>query len=121
MRAHFVEPHEALALLLGVVEGEAVQEGPDELAGDPRQRELEGGVLIHRMVPSPVGQRPDAPPLAIRDLVGTDDARRVAGAGRRDRVVVGSIEPVAKLDLGSVIDQGHPPTPSRIRNSRLDD
>ncbi len=101
----FVEAHVALALLLGVVEREGVQEAPHELARDSRERELEGGVLIDGVVTALEGERADVAALAIGDLVDFDDARRVAGAGGRDRVVVGTLEPVAQPDLGTAVDQ----------------
>ena len=107
VRRHLVEAHVALALLLGVVEREAVQEGPDQLARDPGERELEGRVLEHRVVTALEGERADAAALALGDLVRLDHARRVAGARRGDRVVVGTIEPVAQADLGSAVDDGH--------------
>jgi len=98
-----VEPHVALALLLGVVEGKAVQERPHQLPRDARDRELEGGVLEDRVMATIEGQRADAAALPLGDLVGVDDAGRIARAGRGDRVVVGSIRRAAQADLGSAI------------------
>ena len=107
VRRHLVEADVALALLLRVVEREAVQERPDELTRNPGERELEGRVLEHGVVAALEGEGADAAPLALGDLVRLDHARRVAGARRGDRVVVGTIEPVAQTDLGSAVDDGH--------------
>src|SRR5260370_21097259 len=41
-----VEADVALALLLGIVEGMRVEKGPNELAGDIFEAELEMGVLV---------------------------------------------------------------------------
>ena len=69
MRARLVESHVALALLLGVVERERVQEAPDELARDAGERELEGGVLVDGVVAALEGERTDVAALAIGDFV----------------------------------------------------
>jgi hypothetical protein len=90
-----VEPDVALALLLAVVVGEGVQEAPDELAGDARERELEGGVLEDGVVAALEGERSDPLALTGRDLVRIDDARRLTGARGGDRAVVRPIGPVA--------------------------
>jgi hypothetical protein len=103
---HLVEPDVALALLLGVVEGEAVQEAPDQLPRDPRERELEGRMLVHRMVSTLVGQRSDVPALTLRDLLGVDHTGRVARARRCDGIIVRPFEPVAEPDLRARVEDG---------------
>ena len=55
----------------------------------------------------------------VRHLGGLDDPRRVAGARRGNRVVVGTIEPVAQADLGSAVDDGHARSSGRSRLGRI--
>jgi hypothetical protein len=80
-----------------------VKEAPHELARDSGEGELEGGVLVHRVVSTLVGEGTDPAALASGDLVRTDDPGRVAGAGGGDGVVVGDVEPVAQANLRTLV------------------
>ena len=77
MRLGARQHHVALALLLGVIERMTMQKGPDELARYALERELEGGVLVHRVVTGLEGERADAAALPRRDLGRLDHPFRV--------------------------------------------
>ena len=87
-----VEPHVALALLLGVVEGMRVQKRPDELAADVFEAEFEMRVLIDGVMAAEKGGRADVHALLFGDFLGIDQARRVAGARRGDGGIEGMRE-----------------------------
>ena len=70
-----IQPHVALALLLGIVERMGVQERPHELAADVFQAELEMGVLENRVMAAEVGGRADIHPLLLGDFFGADQPR----------------------------------------------
>jgi hypothetical protein len=86
---HLVEPDEALARLLGVVERVGVEEGPHELPADVLEAELEVGVLVDGMVPGVEGEGTDGIALAGRHLLRPDHAGGVARPRRGDCAVVG--------------------------------
>ena len=102
--ARLVEHDVALALLLRVVERKRVQERPDQLAGDARERELEGCVLEHRMVSTVEGEGADPAALALGHLLGADDPIGVAGPRSGDRAVVGALGRGPQADLGARVD-----------------
>ena len=60
---------------------------PDQLTRDVLEAEFEVRVLIDRVVPGIEGERADRVALAVGDLGGRDDARRVARARRRNGAV----------------------------------
>ena len=97
---HLVEAHEALGRLLGVVEGMRVQERPDELPAHVLEAELEVRVLVDRVVAPLEGEGADGLALGGGDLVGLDDAGRVAGASSRDGPCVGLAAGAPEGDLG---------------------
>ena len=114
--------HVALAHLLRVVEGMAVEEGPQELPGDAPQRELEVRVLEGRVMPGVEDGLRDPIPHPIALLRGflfqtrvsgnvfreDDAAGRVARTGGRDGVLVGPLEGVYQPYVGSRVDEfGH--------------
>src|SRR5579863_2912452 len=84
-----VEAHVTLALLLGVVERMRVEKRPDELAADVFEAELEVRMLIDGVMAAVIGGRTDRHALLVGDLLGTDQARRIASARGRDRGVKG--------------------------------
>ena len=90
----------ALALLLGIVEGVSVEEGPDELAADILEAEFEMGVLIDGVVAAVESGGADVEALLVGDFFGDDETRGVAGAGGGDGGVVGMREGVAEGDAG---------------------
>ena len=83
VRLRAVEPHVPLALLLGVIEGMRVQEGPHELPAHVFQAKFEVRVLIDRVMPAEVRSRADHHPLLFGDFLGTNEPRRIARARRR--------------------------------------
>ena len=103
MRLYGIEPHIALALLLTVVEGKGVQEAPDHLTREAGERELEGRMLVHRVVAAKEREGANALALFFGDFLCVDDAGRVAGAGGGDRVIVGAVEPVPQSNFQSTV------------------
>ena len=95
-----VEADVALALLLGIVEGMRVEEGPDELAADVFKAEFEVGVLVDGVMAAVERGGADVEALLVGDFFGDDEARGVTGAGGGDRGVVGMRESVAESDSG---------------------
>ena len=95
-----VEADVALALLLGIVEGMRVEEGPDELAADVFEAEFEMGVLVDGVMAAVERGGADVQALLVGDLFGADEARGVAGAGGGDGGVEGIGEVVAESDAG---------------------
>ena len=93
-----VEPHVALALLLGIIKRMRVQERPDELAADVFEAELKMRVLVDGVVAGVESRRADGGALLLGDFVGRDQARRVAGARRGDGRVVRMREGIAQRD-----------------------
>ena len=91
-----IEADVALALLLGIVKGMSVEEGPDELAADVFEAEFEMGVLVDGVVAAIEGGGADVEALLVGDFFGDDEARGVAGARGGDGGIVGMCEGVAK-------------------------
>src|SRR5712692_6324285 len=95
-----VEADVALALLLGIVEGMGVEEGPDELAGDVFEAEFEMGVLVNGVMAAVERGGADVEALLIGDFFWADKSRRVAGAGGGDGGIVRMGPGVAEGDAG---------------------
>ncbi len=95
-----VQADVALALLLGIVEGMGVEEGPDELAGNVFQAELEMGVLVDGVMAAVEGGRADVEALLVGDFFGADETWGVASAGGGDSGIVGMGPGVAEGDAG---------------------
>ncbi len=91
-----IEADVALALLLGIVEGVGVEEGPDELAADIFQAEFEMGVLIDSVMAAVESGGTDVETLLVGDFFGDDEARGVTGARGGDGGIVGMRESVAE-------------------------
>ena len=107
MRA--VEADVALALLLGIVEGVRVEEGPDELAADVFEAEFEMGVLVDGVMAAVEGGGADVQALFVGDFFGDDQTRGVAGASRCDSGIVGMREGVAEGDArGGAVSTSSP-------------
>ena len=98
MRA--VEADVTLALLLGIVEGMGVEEGPDELAADIFEAEFEMGMLVDGVMAAVERGGADVEALLFGDFFGNDEARGVAGARGGDGGIVGMREGVAEGDAG---------------------
>ncbi len=96
MRA--VEADVALALLLGIVKGMRMEEGPDELAADIFEAEFEMGVLVDGVMAAVERGGTDVEALLVGDFFGADEARRVASAGGGDGGIEGMSESVAESD-----------------------
>ena len=64
-----IEPHVALALLLGIVERMRVKKGPDELAADVFQAEFEMRVLEDGVMAAVKGGGTDVEALLVGDFV----------------------------------------------------
>src|SRR4029077_16957083 len=79
----------ALALLLRIIEGMRVEEGPDELARDILEAELEMGVLVNGVMAAVEGCGADVEALLVGNFFRTDEARSVAGARGGDGGVEG--------------------------------
>src|SRR5258706_9641801 len=84
-----VEADVALTLLLGIVKGMRVEEGPDELAGDIFEAELEMGVLENGVMSAVEGGGADVEALLVGDFFRADETRGVAGAGGGDGGIEG--------------------------------
>jgi hypothetical protein len=95
-----IQANVALALLLGIVEGMSVEEGPDELAADIFQAEFEMGVLVDGVVAAVESGGSDVEALLVGDFFGDDQARGVAGTRGGYGGVVGMREGVAEGDSG---------------------
>jgi hypothetical protein len=67
-----VEADVALALLLGIVEGMGVEEGPDELAADVFEAEFEMGVLVDGVMAAVERGGADVEALLVGDFFGAD-------------------------------------------------
>lgn len=93
-----IEANVALALLLGIVERMGVQKGPDELAADVFEAELEMGVLVDGVMAAIESGGADVEALLVSDFFGDDEARGVASAGGGDGGIVRMREGVAKSD-----------------------
>ena len=90
----------ALALLLGIVEGVGVEEGPDELAADVFEAEFEMGVLVDGVMAAVESGGSDVEALLVGDFFGDDQARGVTCACGGDGGIVGMREGVAERDSG---------------------
>ena len=86
-RARLLQLDVALAGLLRVVERVRVEERPHEMARDVLESELEVRVLIDGVVAGVEGERADGVALLLGDLVGADDAGRIAGTRGGNRTV----------------------------------
>lgn len=95
-----IEPDVALALLLGIVEGVGVEEGPDELTAYVFEAEFEMGVLVDGVMATIESGGADVEALFVGDFFGDDQARGVARAGGGDGGIVGMREGVAEGDPG---------------------
>lgn len=91
-----IETDVALALLLGIVEGVGVEEGPYELAADIFEAEFEMGVLVDGVMAAVESGGADVEALLFGDFFGDDESRGVASAGGGDGGVIGVREGVAK-------------------------
>ena len=98
VRLRAVEAYVALALLLGIVEGMRVEEGPDELTGNVFQAEFKMGVLVDGVMTAVEGGGADVEALLVSDFFGADQAGSVAGAGGGDGGVKGMGPGVAEGD-----------------------
>jgi hypothetical protein len=88
----------ALALLLGIVEGMGVKKGPDELAADIFQAELESGVLKDGVMAAVEGGGADVEALLVGDFFGGNEMVGVAGAGGGDGGVKWMSEGISESD-----------------------
>ena len=93
-----IEPDVALALLFGVVEGMSVEEGPNELATDVFEAELEMGVLVDGVVSAMKSGCANVEALLVCDLFGSDETGRITGAGGGDGGIERMKEGVAEGD-----------------------
>ena len=91
-----VEADVALALLLGIVEGVGVEEGPDELAADVLEAELEMRVLVNGVMAGVEGGGADVEALLVGDFVGADQPGGIAGARRGNGRIEGMRKRVAQ-------------------------
>ncbi len=96
MRA--VQAHVALALLLGIVKGMRVEEGPDELAADVFEAEFEMSVLVDGVMAAVESGGANVEALLVGDFFGADEAGRVTGAGGGNCGIERMREGVAKGD-----------------------
>ena len=93
-----IESHVPLALLLGVVERMRVQKGPDKLPAHIFKAEFKMSVLVDGVMAAVKRGCPDLHALLVGNFLGTDQARRVAGARRGDGRIVGMSETIAQRD-----------------------
>jgi hypothetical protein len=77
-----------------------VKKCPDELAGNIFETELEGCVLLDRVMSCVKGERPNRVALLVGDLVRADHARRIAGTSGGDRSIERYSRRVAKSNSG---------------------
>ena len=91
-----VQPHVALALLLGIVKRVRVEKRPDELPAHIFESEFEMRVLVNGVMPAKVGSRTDRHALLIGDFLGNYQVRRVARPRRRNRRIERVRERVAQ-------------------------
>ena len=103
IRLRAVQPHIALALLLGIVERMRVQEGPDKLPAHVFEPEFEVRVLVNGMMPAEIRSRADRHALLFGDFLGADQARRIAGARRRDRRIERMREELRNVTRGAAV------------------
>jgi hypothetical protein len=93
-------------LLLGIVEGVGVEEGPDKLAADVFEAEFERGVLEDGVVAAVEGGGADVEALLVGDFFGSDEMVGVAGAGGGDGGVKRMREGVAESDAERILLAG---------------
>jgi len=93
-----IEADVALALLLGIVEGMSVEEGPDKLAADIFEAEFEMGVLVDGVMAAVERGGADVETLLVGDFFGDDESRGVASAGGGDGGIVRMGEGIAEGD-----------------------
>ena len=96
VRLRKIEPHVALALLFGVVKRMRVQVGPHELPADILEPKFEMCVLINGVVPAEIRARTNRHALLFRDLIGTDQPRRIARARRSHRRIEWMVKRIAE-------------------------
>ncbi len=96
VRLRAVQPHVALALLLGIVKGMRVQKRPDELPAHILEPEFEVRVLVDGVMPAEIRSRADRHALLLGDFLGNHQMRRIAGARRRNRRIKRVREGVAQ-------------------------
>ena len=93
-----IEADVTLALLLRIVKGMRVKEGPDELAADVFQAEFEVGVLENGMMAAEKSGGADVETLLFGDFFWSDETRGVASARGGDCGIEGMCEGVAESD-----------------------
>lgn len=69
-----IEADVALALLLGIVKGMRVEEGPDELAADVFEAEFEMGVLVDGVMAAVESGGANVQALLVSDFFGADES-----------------------------------------------
>jgi len=79
-----VHSNVTLTLLFGVVKGVGMEKGPDKLAADVFQAELEMGMLVDGVMPAVEGSGANIESLLFGDFFRTDEAVGIARTGRRD-------------------------------------
>ena len=98
VRQRAIQPHVALALLLGIVERMRVQKRPDELPAHVFEAKFEMRVLVDGVMPAVKRGRADGHALLVGDFLGNDQMRRVAGARRGNGRIERMRERVAQRD-----------------------
>src|SRR5947207_3003790 len=93
-----VQADVALALLLGIVKRMRVKERPDELAADVFETEFEMRMLVNRVVSAIERCGADVEALLVRNFLGVDEARRIAGARGGDGGIEGMRKGIPESD-----------------------
>ncbi len=96
VRLRAIQPHVALALLLGIVKRMRVEKRPDELPAHIFEPEFEVRVLVNGVMPAEIRSRADGHALLFGDFLGNHQMRRIAGARRRNRGIERVRERVAQ-------------------------
>ncbi len=93
-----IEADVTLALLLGIVKGMRVKEGPDELAADVFEAKFEMGVLVDGVMAAVEGGCANVEALLVGDFFRADKAGRIAGARRGNGGIERMSEGIAESD-----------------------
>ena len=93
-----VQANVALALLLGIVKGMRVEEGPDELAADVFEAKFEMGVLVDGVMAAVEGGCANVEALLVGDFFRADEAGRIAAARRGNGGIERMSEGIAESD-----------------------
>ncbi len=93
-----IQPHVALALLLGIVKRVCVQQRPNKLPADVFKPEFKMCVLINRVMPAVVRRRANVHALLFGYFFWTNQARRIASARRGNRRIERMRESIAQRD-----------------------